>query len=120
MKARTLVFASLGMVCSGAQAAETLDADAVRKLISGNTVHSVSPAGAFKNYFAPDGKAVRHTGSAVAEGTWTVSDDGTHCLDGLPGGCAKIVRKDDGSYERIAGGGRVLVAWKAIVKGKDF
>jgi hypothetical protein len=120
MKAHAFVFTSLCMISIGAHAVETLDADAVRKLISGNTAHSVSPAGAFKNYFSPDGKAVRHTGSAVAEGSWTVSDDGTHCLEGLPGGCAKIVRNDDGTYDRLAGGGKVLVKWTAVVKGRDF
>ena len=99
-------------------AAETLDAEAVKKLITGNTV--VAKGGAQKNYFAPDGKTYRQVGGKIVEGTWRVEADGSQCVEGMPGGCAKIARNDDGTYSRLTPEGEVILKWTAVVDGKDF
>ena len=51
-----------------------------------------------------------------------MNDDGTQCVEGLPIPvvCAKIVRNDDGTYDRVAADGSIPLKWTAIVKGKDF
>lgn len=121
MKRFTFVFAGLVLFSLGAYAGETLDADAVKKLISGNTVQGVTPNGKTpKIYFSSDGKAIRKGEDGVFEGTWKVNDDGMQCVTGLPGGCAKIVRNDDGTYDRVTTEGKVLLKWTSVVNGKDF
>ena len=121
MKTIAFAFAGFVLFSTGAYAAETMDADAVKKLISGNTAHGLAPNGGTpKNYFSPDGKLYRQAGGKISEGTWRVNDDGTQCVEGLPGGCTKIVRNDDGTYDRVAADGSVPLKWTAIVKGKDF
>lgn len=121
MKRIAYVCAGVVLVSSWAHAAETLDADAVRTLIAGNTAHAMRNDGSLlKNYFSPDGKLVRQEGDQISEGTWSVKDDGMHCVDGLPGGCARIVRNDDGTHDRVRPNGKVGVKWTAFVKGRDF
>jgi len=122
MKIITLAFAGLLLFSTWAHAGETLDAAAVKKLITGNTVHGLGTSGGTpKIYFAPDGKAYRTAKDKILEGTWEVKDDGTQCVgNGLPGGCAKIVRNEDGSYDRISPDGVALLRWTAVVNGKDF
>ena len=121
MKTTTLVFVALVIFSTSVQAAETLDAEGVKKLITGNTVHGLAPNGnTQKNYFAPDGKTHRQVGGKILEGTWRVNDDGTQCIEGMPGGCAKIVRNDDGTYDRVTTDGGVRLKWTAVVNGKDF
>jgi glyoxylase-like metal-dependent hydrolase (beta-lactamase superfamily II) len=57
----------------------------------------------------------------VAEGTWKVNDDGTQCVDGIAGGCARIVSNGDGTYDRNhASSGKTLLKWNSFVNGKDF
>lgn len=121
MKTTTLALAGFVFFSASAHAAETLDAEAVKKLITGNTAHGLTPNGGTpKNYFSPDGKLYRHASGKISEGTWRVNDDGTQCVEGLPGGCTKIARNDDGTYDRVAADGSVLLKWTTIVKGKDF
>lgn len=121
MKTLTFVLAGFVLFSTGAYAAETLDADAVKKLISGNTVHGLAPNGnTQQNYFSPDGKTYRQVGGKILEGTWRVNDDGTQCVEGMPGGCAKIVRNDDGTYDRVTTEGGVRLKWSSVVNGKDF
>lgn len=121
MKVTVLALAGLMLFSATVQAAETLNAEAVKKLITGNTVHGQNASGGVqKNYFAPDGKTYRQTGGKILEGTWRVNDDGTQCVDGMPGGCANIVRNDDGTYDRVNAGGTVLLKWTSVVNGKDF
>jgi len=121
MKKVVSAFIGLLLMSSGAHAAESLDADAIKQLLSGNTVHGVAPNGSTqKNYFAPDGKTYRQVGGKILEGTWHVNADGTQCVEGMPGGCAKIVRNDDGTYDRVTAEGGVRLKWVAVVNGKDF
>jgi hypothetical protein len=121
MKTVALALSSLFVISTAVQAAETLDAEAVKKLITGNTVHGLAPNGKTqKNYFAPDGKTLREVGGKVLEGTWRVNDDGTQCVEGMLGGCAKIVRNDDGTYDRVISDGSSRLKWTAVVNGKDF
>ncbi len=93
---------------NAAKTLDALDAEVVKKLITDKTVHAHTPRGPSKTYFSPDGKAYRNT----EEGTWYVKDDGTHCIEGMIGGCQKIVRNGDGSYTRGT------AEWKSIVDGK--
>jgi hypothetical protein len=121
MKTAAFAFASMLLVAAPAQASETLDAEAVKRLIRGNTVHGLAPNGnTQKNYFAPDGKTYRQVGGKILEGTWQVNDDGTQCVEGMPGGCANIVRNDDGTYDRVTADRGVRLKWTSVVEGKDF
>lgn len=121
MKTIAFVFAGFVLFSTGAYAAETLDADAVKKLISGNTAHGLTPNGKTpKIYFSSDGKAFRKGDDGTFEGAWRVNDDGTQCTAGIPGGCAKIVRNHDGTYDRVTTEGKALLKWTSIVNGKDF
>lgn len=121
MKKVIFALVSSFVFIAAAQAAETLDAEAVKKLITGNTAHGLAPNGnTQKNYFAPDGKTYREVGGKILEGTWRVNDDGTQCVEGMPGGCAKIVRNDDGTHDRVTTDGGVRLKWTAVVNGKDF
>ena len=121
MKMSAFAFAGVVLFSSWAHAAETLDADAVKKLITGNTAHGLKTDGStMKNYFSPDGKLVRQDGGKILEGTWSVKDDGSQCVDGVPGGCARIVRNDDGSYDRVLPNGKVPLKWTSFADGKDF
>lgn len=121
MKTIALALVGFFVFTPTAQADETLDAAAVKKLIIGNTAHTaVSNGNISKNYFAPDGKIYRQFNGKIYEGTWRVNDDGTQCVEGMVGGCARIVRKDDGTYDRVTSDGSVYAKWTSIVDGKDF
>ena len=121
MKRIAYACAGVVLVSSWVHAAETLDADAVRKLITGNTAHGMKNDGStMKNYFSPDGKLVRQDGDQISEGTWRVKDDGMQCVNGVPGGCAKIVRNADGTYDRVLVNGKVPLKWSSFASGKDF
>ena len=121
MKKIAMAFAGFVLFSSLTHAGETLDADAVKKLITGNTAHGLAPNGATrKNYFSADGKLFRYQDGNVSEGTWKVNDDGTQCVQGIPGGCATIVRNDDGTYDRVLATGKVALKWMKFVNGKDF
>ena len=108
MKKITLAMAAIVGFSTWAQAAEPLDADAVKKLITDKTVHNQTPRGFVATYFAADGKAYR----SGEEGTWLVKDDGTHCIEGMRGGCFKVVPNGNGTYTRGQG------EWTSIVDGK--
>lgn len=121
MKTITFAFAGLVLFSTWAHAGETLDAAAVKKLLSGKTAHSLSATGnTSKNHFAPDGKLYRLYENKLYEGTWYVEADGTHCVKGMPGGCAKVIRNEDGTYDRVKENGETYARWLAIVDGKDF
>jgi hypothetical protein len=122
MKKVILTLTGFMLLSTWAHAAETLDADAVRKLISGNTVHGLTADGRTpKIHFAADGTAIRKEEDGdTREGKWQVKDDGTQCVIGLPGGCAKVVRNDDGTHSRVLPDGNVPLKWTMIVNGKDF
>jgi hypothetical protein len=109
MKKTLFAMTCLFLFSAWAHAAETLDADAVRKLISGNTVHGLTADGRTpKIHFAADGTAIRKEEDGdTREGKWQVKDDGTQCVIGLPGGCAKVVRNDDGTHSRVLPDGNV-------------
>lgn len=121
MKIVSIAFALLCLASGLVHAAEEMDADSVKNLITGNTVHAVNAEGvAQKNYFAPDGKTYRQIDGKTLEGTWHVKEDGSQCVDGMPGGCARIVKNDDGTYDRIVGGNKVRLKWRTVVQGRDF
>ena len=121
MKTTLLAFASLVLFSTWAHAGDTLDAAAVKKLISGNTVDGLTPNGdTQKNYFAPDGTTIRKSGNKLIEGTWKVKEDGTQCVTGMPGGCAKIVSNGDGTYDRVVEGGGIRLRWLSVTSGKGF
>lgn len=116
-----LAIAGLALCSASAYAADTLSAEEVRKLLAGHTAYALSATGnSPQNYFAPDGKLYRKMGDKLSEGGWEVKDDGTHCILGLPGGCAKVVRNADGTHDRVLENGEIYARWEKIVKGKDF
>ena len=121
MKQGILALTALIVCCGSALAGETLDAAAVVKLITGNTVHVLRSDGTtIKNYFSTDGKVIRYENGNTSEGTWQVKDDGTHCVEGIAGGCARIMKNGDGSYDRVQPWSKAAITWTAVVNGKDF
>ena len=123
MKKIAVAVAGLFWMSAFAQAGETLDAAAVKALITDKTVTGVrtSDGATLKNYFSPDGKVYRLEAGQVAEGTWKVNDDGTQCVDGIQGGCAKIISNGDGTYDRNQDkSGKTLLKWNSFVNGRDF
>lgn len=120
MKNIILFSAGLFFFHAYALAGETLDAAAVKKLITGNTALVQRGDGTtLKTYFSPDGKVIRYENGNTSEGTWQVKDDGTHCVEGIAGGCARIVKNGDGSHDRVLLWGPPAT-FKSIVNGKDF
>jgi len=121
MKAPLL--ALLMLASTMAHAAETLNAEAVKKLLTGKTALtlSVGYSAELKNYFSPDGKLYRNLDGKITVGTWSVEEDGAHCVQNIPGGCGKIVSNGDGTYDRVDNKtGAVKARWFALVDGKDF
>ena len=117
------LFATIGIILFStlAFAAETLDADAVKKLLIGHTLHDVRLNGTkVKSYFAADGKLYRQDDGKNSEGTLSVTEDGHQCIGGVFGGCANIVHNDDGTYDRLLPDGKVFLKWDTVVDGKDF
>lgn len=103
-----------------AQAGDRLDAEAIKKLITGNTVNVVRGDGSsIKNYFSADGKVIRYENGATSEGTWQVKDDGMHCVEGMIGDCGRIEKNSDGTHDRVPPFGRP-VTWTSVTSGKDF
>lgn len=120
MKTITFAFAGFILFTTWAHAGETLDADAVKKLTTGNTVRGLRPDGSpQKIYFASDGQAYRHEGGAIVKSPWHVNDNGSQCISSM-GECYNIVRNNDGTYDRVLPNGKVLQKWTSVVKGKDF
>ena len=121
MKTIMVTFAGLVMA-SLAYAGEELSGDAVKQLISGNTAHTYLNGIEFKNHFAADGKLYRQMDGAITEGTWEVKNNGLHCVGGgVQNSCAKIVKNDDGTYDRLnPRTGQAGARWLKIVEGKDF
>lgn len=117
------LLALLMLATAMAHAGETLDAEAVKKLLTGKTALalSVGYSAELKNYFSPDGKLYRNLDGKITVGTWSVEEDGTHCVQNIPGGCGKIVSNGDGTYDRVNNKtGEVKARWFALVDGKDF
>jgi len=120
---KILACIGLLLVSTFSFAAETLDAAAVKKLITGKTadVLTANTGEMRKTYFSADGKVVRQADDKTEEGTWTVEDDGSHCLQGVKGGCAMIVSNSDGTYDRVhKKKGNVLARWLSFTDGKSF
>lgn len=118
---KTLAFIGLLLVSCMSFAAETLDAAALKKLLTGNTVDALAPNGnTFQVYFSGDGKLIRKDGDKLSEGTWRVEDDGKQCVEGTNGGCAVITKNEDGTYDRIGGKGGAKARWISVTSGKGF
>jgi len=97
---------------AGSMAAErVLNADEVKKLISGNTVRVtlVSKGKQWSIFFAPDGKGYEIKDQV--HGTWEVKDSGEHCASWAKLKCAKIVDIGGGKYARIKPDGEHAVTW---------
>lgn len=120
MKSITIAITGLILASATAYAGETLNAAAVKNLVSGNTAVGETDTGTkMMNYFSPDGTLHRKMGKKMMEGTWEVKDDGTQCIEGVPGGCATIVKNDDGTYDRMQDGVSRL-KWTEFKSGKAF
>ena len=120
MKTITFAFAGFVLFATWAHAGQALDAAAIKKLTTANTVHGLRSDGIpQKIYFAPDGSAYVDGGGAVVKSPWQVNDNGTQCISSM-GACYGIVRNDDGTHDRVLPNGKVLQKWTSITKGKDF
>lgn len=121
MKLLAIACAFFLLASTVAHAEKTLNADEIKKLITGNTVLGMAPNGMTqKNYFSPDGKTIRQVGDKLIEGTWSVKDDGSQCVTGMPGGCAQIVSNEDGTYDRVGADGGIRLKWTSVTPGKGF
>lgn len=110
MKINTLVFFGFILIASLANAGDMVDAETLKKLITDKTVIAESPKGPLKTFFSSDGNAYRSNET----GTWIVKSDGTHCIDGIRGGCSKVSSNGDGTYTRGP------TKWVSIVDGKSL
>lgn len=94
---------------SGALRAEDfMSADAIRRLLTGNTMHCTNfiRDESFINYFRADGTVTKlASGGGKSRGTWHVTEDGMHCLDwGEHERCNPIADLGDGTYQKIEDG----------------
>jgi len=123
MKRIAVAFAGFALVASLAHAGERLDADAVKALITDKslTFTRASDGGINRNYFSPDGKIYRLSEGTFSEGTWNVTEDGKHCVEGVHGGCAFIESNGDGTYGRVhTKNGKLFGTWTNFTNGKDL
>ena len=98
-----------------------MGAEAAKKPLTGHTLHGVHVNGTtVKSYFAADGKLYRQEDGKLSEGTWSVTNDGRQCIEGISGGCANIEHNEDDTYNRVLSGGKVFLKWTTVVEGKDF
>lgn len=97
---------------AGSMAADrALNADEVKKLISGNTVRvtQVNNGKQWSIFFASDGKG--YEAKDQARGTWEVKENGEHCASWATLKCAKVVDIGGGKYARIKPNGEHAVTW---------
>ena len=118
-----IVFLGSVSVSCASFAGNTLNGDDLKKLIVGNTIYGefTSNGKKFKNYFDANGKSYRDVGGKVSEGSYNISSEGKHCVKfDTPENCSMIESNADGSYNRVAEDGKVIVKWLKIVTGKDL
>jgi len=124
IKNRYIPFLALTLLAGGsAVAGDKMSAEAVTKLISGNTVHVVRNKDGveFKMYFSAEGVAQRLIQGKVKYGSWEVKPNGKHCINmGGKDKCAAVQDNGDGTYSRLNKRGKATVTWKKFENGKAF
>jgi hypothetical protein len=89
-------------------AAEPMSADAVKDLLTNNTMNGVvlKKNRRFISFFEDDGTMVkRNAKGKLVTGAWYVNDNGEHCTDwGKGSRCGAIVDLGDNTYEKLHGG----------------
>lgn len=98
------------MISGQLYAAEPMSADAVKSLMSNNTMNgkNLKKDKNFTNYFREDGTATKLTSKGKKwQGKWQVKDDGQHCVEWdkkkKRGGCGAIVDLGNGTYHKLEG-----------------
>ncbi len=126
MKNQLFIFVAAVLLVTSfsANAADALSADAIKKIIVGNTVNGEHAIKGFKftAYFKADGTATRNWKGDVQEGTYFFKDN-LHCVNfGNGDRCAAMVSNGDGTYKRLKGGidGKHVINWLSISTGKKL
>jgi dienelactone hydrolase len=105
---------------NGAQA--HFEANELRELIIGNTVHGENLRGiSFKQFFDPSGLFVTEFAGMVLTGTWTIRSDDSLCLTTVatPTNCG-VIRKGAGdTYERVTDG-TLRARWLKVTTGNSL
>ena len=102
-----------------AATAERVSGDAVKAIISGNTIDLEVPnKGTAQAYMGANGRVVRKMGAGMAEGTWRLAKDDTLCVQytGKNERCGPVTNNGDGTYTRLDDAGTTFI-WKAISTG---
>lgn len=104
-------------------AGEALDANAVRALFMGKTMHGkhLIRGFEFSTYFDKDGKtAIRNQNGKSTQTTYSFKGN-QHCLFWKgQDRCATIEKNSDGTYDRVSKAGKHIIEITKIVAGKDF
>jgi pimeloyl-ACP methyl ester carboxylesterase len=98
---------------------ERVSGDAVRAIISGNTVDLEVPGkGTARAYLGADGTVMRKMGDGVAHGTWQIAENDTLCVQysGKEKRCGPVAYNGDGTYTRLDDAGTTFI-WKVITDG---
>ena len=88
-----------------------LNADEVKKLISGNTVRvtQINNGKQWSIFFAADGKG--YESKDQVRGTWEIKENGEHCASWAALKCAKVADIGGGKYARLKPSGEQAVTW---------
>jgi hypothetical protein len=92
--------------CGALLAAEPMSADAVKHLLTNNTMYckNIQKDSEFINYYRDDGTVTKLTSSGEKmQGKWRVSDDGRHCQDwgNVDGECCHpVIDLGNGNYQK--------------------
>jgi len=102
---------------------EFLDADAVKALVTGKTIHAMhlKKDFEFKVYFDPDGKTAYRSQHGETTKTTYEFRDNKHCIFWKEKNrCANILDNGDGTYTRVNKKGKKKVKWTKFEDGKTF
>ena len=128
MKLSRTLFTSIclaGMLALSAHssAEDFMDADAIKALVTGKTIHALhlKKDFEFKVFFDPDGEtAYRSQGGEVTETTYKFVGN-KHCIYWKEKDrCANILDNGDGTYTRVNKKGKKIVKWTKFEDGKTF
>ena len=117
-----LLIGCLPLFATAAHADSMLNADQVKKLVTGKTMHATHIKGfKFKVYFDTDNKtAFRAQKGSTTKTTYTMKGN-KHCIFWKgEDRCAGIRDNKDGTYSRINPRGKAVVTWTKATDGKNL
>ena len=114
------VCASAVLAQSAVAADKMLNAAEVKKIVEGNTITAQVDGKSFKAFFDAKGKYTRMMDGKSIDGTYSISADGTHCVDFADKHtCAKIRDNGNNTFTRIEDG-KEKATWLKVESGKNL